>query len=90
MSWPKYHKRTYTEITLGGEAKLAQIAKNYFANPQIAPKGGAETVNSKHLASWISGTSISYFKGTQTVQLPFMYYALPLLQTKIAEKNNCF
>ena len=47
----------------------------------------ARSANLKHLASWISGISIRYFKGTNTVQLPCMYYTLSLLQTKLAEKS---
>ena len=54
----------------------------------IRAGGKILTVNSKHLASWISGISIRYFKGTHTIQLPCMYYTLSLLQTKLAEKNT--
>ena len=39
------------------------------------------------MASWISGISTRYFKGTQTVQLPIATTALSSLQTKLLEKN---
>ena len=47
-----------------------------------APVEGGEQ-NSKYLASWIS--SITYFKGTHTVQLPCKYYFI-LHSNKLPEK----
>ena len=49
--------RAYTEINLGGGKICAKRKKNVFAPPLGAPKGG-KTVNSKHLASLVSGKSI--------------------------------
>ena len=49
--------------------------------------GNILIVHSEHLASWISGISIRYFKGTHKVQIACMYFTVSLLQTKLAEKS---
>ena len=58
--------RVYTEIDIG-------LGQKEFPPPWELLRGGGKfwTVNSKHLASWISG---NYFKGTNTAQLPCKYY----------------
>ena len=64
--------------------------RNFFAPSRQKLLGGGGkiwTVNSKHLASWISGINIKYFKGTHTIQLPCVYYSLSFLQTELAEKS---
>ena len=47
------------------------------------------TVNSKQLASWKSGISIRYFKGTQTVQSPCKYYFISP-SNKTSRKKTSF
>jgi len=79
------NSRAYTEINVGGGGERS--ATFFLPPPLGAPKGDKRAVYLKHMASWISGISTRYFKGTQTVQLPIATTALSSLQTKLLEKN---
>ena len=65
---------------LGGRLKITLLVSLKTSNKGVYRnkcRGGQDlreapkirTVNSKHLASWISGISIRYLKGTHTVQI---------------------
>ena len=71
--------RAYTKINLGG-GNL----------PPGATRRGGENLNCKFktLASWISGISIRYFKGSHTVHLSCKYYFIP--PSNKTSRNTCF
>ena len=78
---------------------IKELDLSFILNsPRLVPRANTEinlggckiwTVNSKNLASWISGISIRYFKGTHSVQSPCKYYFISL-SNKTSRKKNIF